>query len=371
LLVVAVALGLNNFGAAIAIGVSGVDRRTEIKVATVFGLCDVVMPAIGMLIGTGLAGPLGSAARWAGAGILFVTAVWGLIEAIRGDDDAPRIWHGWRLLVSGAALSLDDLAVGLALGTVRFPILLAVTAFGVMSFVMSIIGLRLGAKLGTVTGERGEVVAGIMLICLAGVMAAGWLLPGRGGGRCSEARVRAAESQSAVEGHLDQRAACHPGGGLLPRSAGQPGQGFEDAAQDLLALRRVGDRACGGGQVSGCGLLAVEGELRVREQVGVPGARPAGCAGDVVLVVHPVEPDLDAARLPGLPPGRGDVYDLVSGESARCLVVHVAESFASVRSGCGAGAPQRSDGPNHGNAAKLPPSRGQSRGTAMFYSLLC
>jgi putative Mn2+ efflux pump MntP len=175
LLVVAVALGLNNFGAAIAIGVSGVDRRTEIKVATVFGLCDVVMPAIGMLIGTGLAGPLGSAARWAGAAILFATAVWGLIEALGGDDDAPRIWHGWRLLVSGAALSLDDLAVGLALGTVRFPILLAVTAFGVMSFVMSLIGLQLGAKLGTVTGERGEVVAGIMLIGLSGVMAAGWL----------------------------------------------------------------------------------------------------------------------------------------------------------------------------------------------------
>ena len=178
LLIVALALGLNNFGAAIAIGVGGVDRRTELKVATVFGLCDVVMPAAGMLIGTGLAGPLGSAARWAGAGILFVTAVWGLIEVLRGDDDAPRIWHGWRLLVSGAALSLDDLAVGLALGTVRFPILLAVTAFGLMSFIMSIIGLQLGAKLGTVTGERGELVAAIMLIGLSGVMAAGWLLPG-------------------------------------------------------------------------------------------------------------------------------------------------------------------------------------------------
>jgi manganese efflux pump family protein len=179
LLIVALALGLNNFGAAIAIGVGGVDRRTELKVATVFGLCDVVMPAIGMLIGTGLAGPLGSAARWAGAGVLFATAVWGLIEVLRGDDDAPKIWHGWRLLVSGAALSLDDLAVGLALGTVRFPILLAVTAFGLMSFVMSIIGLQLGAKLGTVIGERGELVAAVMLICLSGAMAAGWLLPGR------------------------------------------------------------------------------------------------------------------------------------------------------------------------------------------------
>jgi manganese efflux pump family protein len=194
LLVVAVALGLNNFGAAIAIGVSGVDRRTEIKVATVFGLCDVVMPAIGMLIGTGLAGPLGSAARWAGAGVLALTAVWGLIEALRGDDDAPQIWHGWRLLVSGAALSLDDLAVGLALGTVRFPILLAVTAFGVMSFVMSIIGLQLGGKLGTVVGDRGEIVAGVMLLCLSGVMAAGWLLPVLNG--CRETPITNYESQT-------------------------------------------------------------------------------------------------------------------------------------------------------------------------------
>jgi putative Mn2+ efflux pump MntP len=173
LLVVAVALGLNNFGAAIAIGVSGVDRRTEIKVATVFGLCDVVMPATGMLIGTGLAGPLGSAARWAGAGILFVTAVWGLVEALRGGDDAPQVWHGWRLLVSGAALSLDDLAVGLALGTVRYPIVL----FGLMSFVMSIIGLKLGGKLGTAAGEHGEVVGAIVLIGISGAMALGWLLP--------------------------------------------------------------------------------------------------------------------------------------------------------------------------------------------------
>jgi manganese efflux pump family protein len=171
LFVVAVALGLNNFGAAIAIGVSGVNRRTELKVATVFGLCDVVMPAIGMLIGTGLAGPLGSAAHWAGAGILCATAIWGLIEALRGDDDAPKIWHGWRLLVSGAALSLDDLA----LGTVRYPIVLAVTLFGLLSFIMSIIGLQLGGKLGKATGEHGEVVGAVMLLGLSGVMAAGWL----------------------------------------------------------------------------------------------------------------------------------------------------------------------------------------------------
>ena len=139
-LVVAVALGLNNFGAAIAIGVTGVNRRTELKVATVFGLFDVVMPATGTFIGRGLAGALGPACRWAGAGIPLVAAVWGLIEALHGDDDAPQGLAWMAALVSGAALSLDDFAVGLALGAVAVPIAVAVPVFGIASAVMSIIG---------------------------------------------------------------------------------------------------------------------------------------------------------------------------------------------------------------------------------------
>jgi membrane associated rhomboid family serine protease len=69
--------------------------------------------------------------------------------------------------------------VGLALGTVRYPIVLAVALFGFMSFVMSIIGLKLGGKMGTAAGEHGEVAGAIVLIGIAGAMAMGWLLPGR------------------------------------------------------------------------------------------------------------------------------------------------------------------------------------------------
>jgi putative Mn2+ efflux pump MntP len=43
------------------------------------------------------------------------------------------------------------------------------------SAVMTLIGLELGAKLGTAAGDHGEVVAGIALLCVAAAMAAGWL----------------------------------------------------------------------------------------------------------------------------------------------------------------------------------------------------
>jgi putative Mn2+ efflux pump MntP len=66
--------------------------------------------------------------------------------------------------------------VGLALGAVAVPIVVAVLVFGIASAIMSVIGLELGAKLGTAAGEHGEVAAGVILIGVAAAMAAGWLL---------------------------------------------------------------------------------------------------------------------------------------------------------------------------------------------------
>ena len=80
--------------------------------------------------------------------------------------------------------------------------------------------------------------------------------------------------------------------------------------------------ARGGREVGRRGFLEVEGERRVRDQVGVPGTGSARRTGDVVLAVRSVEPDLDAAWLPGLPSGGGDVDDPVARERLRCLVVH-------------------------------------------------
>jgi len=48
-------------------------------------------------------------------------------------------------------------------------------AHGVLAHAMVAVDAEDGACLGLVTGERGEAVAGVLLLCLAGAMAAGWL----------------------------------------------------------------------------------------------------------------------------------------------------------------------------------------------------
>ena len=192
LLVVAVALGLDNFAASVGIGVSGVQRSVRVRVAVVFGLFETAMPIIGVLLGRRLADGLGGAARWTGGALLVVAGVYELIIALRerraptaqrdqghaserADIAAPREWRGWRLVLSGAGLSVDNLVVGFALGTTSVPIAVAAIVFGVVSVGMSLAGLELGAKIGAAVGERGELVAGLVLIAVGAIMAAGWL----------------------------------------------------------------------------------------------------------------------------------------------------------------------------------------------------
>jgi putative Mn2+ efflux pump MntP len=191
LLLVAVSLGLSNFAASVGLGASGVDRRTRLRVGLVFGFFETAMPIIGLLAGRGAAGALGHATRWLGAGLLIATGVYTLVQALRSARDAastgtpssgppssgppsepPRLGP---LLVTGLALSLDNLAVGFALGAVHVSLPVAVIVIGAVSVTLSLLGLELGHRLSTRIGGRGEILGGLVLIGVGIAVAAGLL----------------------------------------------------------------------------------------------------------------------------------------------------------------------------------------------------
>jgi putative Mn2+ efflux pump MntP len=215
-LVVAVSVGLSNFAASIGLGAGGATARTRLHVAVIFGLFEGGMPALGLLLGRSLAGTLGQAAHWAGAGLLIATGGYALIQAARAAraaragaaaqpgpaaaapaqpglaaagpaaagpaaaDPGPPSPAGQslgRLLITGLALSLDNLVVGFAVGTFPVSLVAAVIVIAAVSVALSLAGLelgsRLGARLGARTGSRGEVLGGLALIGVGIALAAG------------------------------------------------------------------------------------------------------------------------------------------------------------------------------------------------------
>jgi manganese efflux pump family protein len=180
LVLVAVSLGLSNFAAAVGIGVSGIDARTRLRVGMIFGLFETGMPILGLVLGRSLATTLGHAAHWIGPALLIATGGYAVIQAIRrpashdGQTQAtpPGLRTG-RLLITGAALSIDNLAVGFALGTFHVSLALAAILIGVVSVAMSLIGLELGNRIGVRAGDRGELIGGLVLIDVGIAIASG------------------------------------------------------------------------------------------------------------------------------------------------------------------------------------------------------
>lgn len=80
-----------------------------------------------------------------------------------------------RLIVTGAALSIDNLAVGFALSAYHVSLAVAVLVIGAVSVALSLAGLELGGRLGTRTGDRSELLGGLVLIAVGAALAAGVL----------------------------------------------------------------------------------------------------------------------------------------------------------------------------------------------------
>jgi manganese efflux pump family protein len=181
LLVVAASLGMDNFAAAVGIGLSGVDARTRVRVGLVFGACETATPIVGLVIGGQVAGELGQTARWVGAALLIALGSYGLVASLRAGrppgENSGSVRSArpglTRLIITGLALSLDNLVVGFALGANHASIAVGAVTIGLVSVALSLIGLELGAKIAPWVGQRGEQLAGLMLIGLGLAIAVG------------------------------------------------------------------------------------------------------------------------------------------------------------------------------------------------------
>ncbi len=182
LLLVALALGLSNLAAAVGIGIAGVGAHARLRVGIVFGLFETGMPLLGLLLGHNLTRSLGHSTRWIGAALLVIVGGYAAIQAARNRGEnggtSPAAAAGLktgRLVVTGIALSVDNLAVGFALGTYHVSLIVAVAVIGAVSVTLSLLGLELGDRLGAQTVDRGELVGGLVLIGVGVALATGIL----------------------------------------------------------------------------------------------------------------------------------------------------------------------------------------------------
>ncbi|MFD4969503.1 manganese efflux pump MntP family protein [Streptomyces sp. NPDC058424] len=162
-------LSLDNFRVSIALGTVPFGLKRAMQVALTFGLWDAVMPLVGLLIGREIGEAVGGVADVVGAVALGGYGLYLVISSLR-NPEPDELDHPWALFGIPLTLSLDNLVAGASLGILGLSPWFSAPVFGLVTAVMSLIGLQLGRAAARLIRIRADLVSGVSLIVAAAVL---------------------------------------------------------------------------------------------------------------------------------------------------------------------------------------------------------
>jgi putative Mn2+ efflux pump MntP len=169
----ALSMGLDVFAGGLALGIAGLPRPRWTRTAAAFALFGVVLLALGVLFGRLLSDTLGSVASYLAGGLLLVLGLRAIGDVILGgydDESTPRSLDPKSVLLTGLVVSLDKLAVGVALAVVEVSLGPVLAYFAVQGFLATLAGLWLGKRLGSRLGDAAHLVAGGVFVVLGAII---------------------------------------------------------------------------------------------------------------------------------------------------------------------------------------------------------
>jgi manganese efflux pump family protein len=168
-----IAAGLSMDAFAVSVGAAASNSRmaprATFRLPFHFGLFQCLMPIAGWLLGSEVAGFVSAFAGWV-AWILLTLVGGHMVYAglVAEGEDTYRVdpSKGMALVLLSVATSIDALAIGFSLAILQVAIWYPAVVIGVVTGTLSLVGLRLGARLGKGIGRPMEIGGGVLLIAI-------------------------------------------------------------------------------------------------------------------------------------------------------------------------------------------------------------
>lgn len=167
-LLIAVGLAMDAFAVSIARGMAA-DRdrfKQAVTLAALFGVFQMLMPAVGWLVGHNFADAIEAVGHWVAFGLLVFIGVKMIYDALRGDGDEGERLTLVTALVLAVATSIDALMVGLSFAFLESSVLEPIIMIGTVTFALCLPGFVFGSRLGKLFGEKVRIVGGAILILI-------------------------------------------------------------------------------------------------------------------------------------------------------------------------------------------------------------
>lgn len=173
IILTAVALAMDAFAVAICKGLATPKLRLKhmLIVGAWFGGFQALMPVLGYipvrLVGPAIEGFITSIDHWVAFVLLLFIGGKMIVEAVHGGEEcvdcsvAPRV-----MLVMAVATSIDALAVGVTFALTDVNIIFAALCIGLITFLLSAVGVKIGNVFGARYKNVAELFGGIVLVLI-------------------------------------------------------------------------------------------------------------------------------------------------------------------------------------------------------------
>jgi len=168
LLLIAVGLAMDAFAVSVCKGLSV--KQLELKHSALAGLYfggfQFLMPVIGYILGSRFEMAIKSVDHWIAFGLLAVIGANMIHEAFSEDEKLDDDFGVKNMLLMAIATSIDALAVGISFACLGVEILPAAGMIGIITFMLSACGIRIGHVFGTKYKAKAEFAGGLILIMI-------------------------------------------------------------------------------------------------------------------------------------------------------------------------------------------------------------
>ena len=168
LFIIAVSLSMDAFVVAACKGIS--IKEVTIKKAAViglyFGIFQAGMPIIGYWIGSNFKGSIESIDHWIAFILLGLIGLKMIKDSRDRDIEEVSENKSQNMFILATATSIDALAVGITFAFLDIKIALPAIFIGTITFIMSIIGVKIGKIFGNKFKSKAEFSGGLILILM-------------------------------------------------------------------------------------------------------------------------------------------------------------------------------------------------------------
>ena len=169
LFLIAVGLSMDAFAVSVCKGLA-MPKCTFKKAAIVglwFGGFQALMPAIGYILGAQFQEAIASIDHWIAFVLLALIGGNMIHEALDNDEEeAGASLDVKTMFLLAVATSIDALAIGITFAFLKVNIIPAVCFIGIVTFIISFAGVKIGNVFGARYKNKAEIVGGVILILL-------------------------------------------------------------------------------------------------------------------------------------------------------------------------------------------------------------